>query len=395
MNEIVLKIGKNGTYTDISKLVLKVSTTGRRGDAPRTLSATLSDSEQFARASANSGEGQQVFFYCRKKEIFRGLLMTDSRSSKRTLSIKAYDNCVYLCNNKGSFSFKNNTASYIFEYCLKQLGLPLGSVADTGHVIGELIKKNTTYWDVIEDALSQTYYATGIRYYVSSEKGKIYLRKREEQNSMPILSLNSNIQSYDMSRSIYKTRTRLTLVTSKDATKGSFINTDLEKKIGKFADIQSVDEDITQTELNQKIATFQKDTSIVDQDLSLVAIGDLRCISGKCAYVQISPIGAKRIMFIEEDTHVFENGYHKMNLKLSYEKTSGTTSGGTGENKSTKYTVVANSGLNLRSAPNANIIATMPKGTIVTADGENKDGWYHVEYNGTWGYAYNSWLQQT
>ena len=92
-------------------------------------------------------------------------------------------------------------------------------------------------------------------------------------------------------------------------------------------------------------------------------------------------------MFIEEDTHVFENGYHKMNLKLSYEKTSGTTSGGTGENKSTKYTVVANSGLNLRSAPNANIIATMPKGTIVTADGENKDGWYHVEYNGTWGYA--------
>ena len=77
MNEIVLKIGKNGTYTDVSKLVLKVSTTGRRGDAPRTLSATLSDSEQFARASANSGEGQQVLFYYSKKEIFRGLLMTD------------------------------------------------------------------------------------------------------------------------------------------------------------------------------------------------------------------------------------------------------------------------------------------------------------------------------
>lgn len=321
MNKITLKIGKNGTYKNISELIQKVSVTGRRGDAPRTLSATLFDSEQFARASANSGEGQQVFFYCDKSEIFRGLLMTDSRSSKRTLTIKAYDNCVYLCNNKGSFSFKKKSATYIFEYCLKKLGLPLGSVVNTGHIIGELVKKNTTYWDVIEDALSQTYYATGIRYYVSSEKGKIYLRKRQEQTSMPILSLNSNIQSYDMSRSIYKTRTRLTLVTSKNAKKGSFVNSSLEKKIGKFADIQTVDEDVTKTELNQKISTFKKDTSIVDQELSVTATGDTRCVSGKCAYVQISPIGAKRIMFIEEDTHTFENGHHKMNLKLSYEKT--------------------------------------------------------------------------
>ena len=321
MNEIALRIGKNGTYKDISKLIQKVSVNGRRGDAPRTLSATLSDSEQFARASANSGEGQRVLFYYNRNEIFRGLLMTDSRSSKRTLSIKAYDNCVYLCNNKGSFSFKNKTATYIFKYCLKQLGLPLGAAANTGHVIGELIKKNTTYWDVIEDALSQTYYATGIRYYVSSEKGKIYLRRRYEQTSMPILSLDSNIQSYDMSRSIYKTRTRLTLVTSKNAKKGSFVNSYLEKKIGKFADIQTVDEDVTKTELNQKISTFKKDTSIVEQELSLTATGDMRCVSGKCAYVKISPIGVKRVMFIEEDTHTFENGHHKMNLKLSYEKT--------------------------------------------------------------------------
>lgn len=87
-----------------------------------------------------------------------------------------------------------------------------------------------------------------------------------------------------MSRSIYKTRTRLTLVTSKNAKKGSFVNSSLEKKIGKFADIQTVDEDVTKTELNQKISTFKKDTSIVDQELSVTATGDTRCVSGKCAY---------------------------------------------------------------------------------------------------------------
>ena len=322
MNVIKMMIGKNGTYKVVTNLVQKVTVTGRRGDAPRTLSAILADSEQFARADvAKSGEGEQVFFYFNGEETFRGLLMTDTRSNKRMLNIKAYDNCIYLCNNKGSFSFKKKSATYIFKYCLKKLGLTLGGAVDTKHIIGELVKKNTTYWDVISDALSQTYYSTGIRYYVSSEKGKIYLRKRQEQTTMPILSLDSNIQSYDMSRSIYKTRTRLTLITSKKKNKGKFTNSALEKKIGKFADIQTVDEDITKTEIKQKIATFKKDTSVVAHELSVSAIGDMRCISGKCAYVQIVPIGVKRIMYIEEDTHTYEKGYHKMDLKLSFEKT--------------------------------------------------------------------------
>lgn len=74
MNKITLKIGKNGTYKNISELIQKVSITGRRGDAPRTLSATLFDSEQFARASANSGEGQQVFFIVIKAKYFAACL---------------------------------------------------------------------------------------------------------------------------------------------------------------------------------------------------------------------------------------------------------------------------------------------------------------------------------
>ena len=58
-----MKLGKNGTYKNISESIQKVSVTGRTGDAPRTLSATLFDSEQFARASANSGEGNQLVFF--------------------------------------------------------------------------------------------------------------------------------------------------------------------------------------------------------------------------------------------------------------------------------------------------------------------------------------------
>lgn len=392
MNNLKLLIGRDNSFKNCTSLILKASITGRRGDAPRTLSVTLSDSEGHDRLAANCEDGLSVLFYVNGNEEFRGLLMTDSGGSSRKLSLKAYDECIYLCKNKGSFSYKKKTATYIFKDCLKKLGLKLGSAADTGHVIGELIKKNTTYWDVIEDALSQTYKSTGVRYYVYASKGKIYLKKRQEQTTMPMLTLKSNIQTYERSRSIYNIQTRLTLATSKGKKKGSYTNSTLEKKIGKFADIENVDEDISKTEINQRINVFKTETSVSEKELKVKATGDMRCVAGSCVYVKISTEDIKRIMYVEEDIHTFEKDQHSMELKLSYEKTS---SSGGNKKTSVTYVVTANSGLNLRKKANSTIIVTMPKGSKVTSDGKKDGNWIHVNYNGTWGYAYNSWLKST
>lgn len=321
MNNLILRIGRDGNYYDYSELITKVTFSGRRTAAPRTIDVSIGQVESIAGANINCGNGQECLLYLDGNEIFRGLLMTDGRSNKKSIPIKAYDECVRLCNNKDSFSYKNKKATYIFKDCLSRLGLSLGSAADTGHVIGELVKKATTYWDVIEDALSQTYKATGVRFYVYSKQGKIYLVKRKASTTMPILAPGSNIVSYDYSRSIYNTRTRLKLTTSKGEKKGSSVNSALEKKIGRFQDVETVDEDITQSEINQRINVFNWEKGQVGQELKVSAIGDISCISGACVYVDIPDAGAKRIMYIEEDTHTFENGKHTMTLKLSYEST--------------------------------------------------------------------------
>mgnify|MGYP000069681076 CR=1 FL=1 len=90
--------------------------------------------------------------------------------------MKAYDNAYYLANNKDSFSYANKTASQIFNDCMARLGMR-GEAVDTGYIIPELPKGKTTYYDVMLDALSTTYKATGERFYISSENGTIYLRK--------------------------------------------------------------------------------------------------------------------------------------------------------------------------------------------------------------------------
>lgn len=322
MNNLKFMIGKGDTFWDYSNLVTSITFSGRKGAAPRNIAVTLFDSEGYAlkRASVDVAKGQTCVLYHEGKEIFRGLLMTETKSSARKLTVKAWDNAIYLCNSKGSFSYKKRRADQIFKDCCKKAGLKVGGAVNTGKVISELVKSNSTYWDVIQDALSQTYSATGKRYYVFSEKGKLYLRRREETKTMPVLAVTTNTESYEQTRSIYDTRTRITLVTSKNKTKKSWKNTSLEKKIGKFSDVQTVDNDATATELNQKINTFKTEKSVVSQSLTWIGTGNIAVIAGSCVYVKIEALGLKRIMYVDQDTHTFEGGKHQMKLKLNYAK---------------------------------------------------------------------------
>lgn len=322
MNNITLLVGRGSDFYDISELVTKVTTSGKLGSPTRTLEAVIYDSELLAkRAPVNCSEGQTVVFYDGNEECFQGLLMSEKYGSGRTLTLKAYDMCIRLSNNKDSFTYNNSRADQIFSDCCRRLNLTVGQVANTGHVIGELVKKASTYWDVIQDALSQTYKTSGNRFFVYAHKGKVNLINRVQQNSMPLLDLGSNVITYDRTRSIEKMRTRLKLVTSEGATKNSTVLSDLENKIGQFQDYESVDEQITATEINQRVNAFKLEKGVLDQSLKIKTFGDNSIWAGWSVYVSIDNIDTKRIMYVEEDQHVWEKGGHIMTLKLDYAKT--------------------------------------------------------------------------
>lgn len=392
MNNLNFTVGKGNTSYDLSQLLQKVVWSGRKGSAPRSVEVVLMDSEQMDRAIVNCTEGQTCVLYEEKKELFRGLLMTENYSGKRTLTLKAYDNCIYLSNNKGSFSFKNKRADEIFRTCLKKLGLKAGTIANTGHVIGELVKQSTTYWDVIEDALSQTYAVTGRRYYVRSEKGKISLILRQNPNTAIALQPETNTTDYEYSRSIYDTKTRISLKTSKGEEKKFYKNEALEKKIGVFGEVSSVDEKVTSTELNKRINSFKREKSVISQSLSWTGIGDSSVVAGGCIYADLTEVGTKRVLFVDEDVHTWEKGKHTMKLKMNYENPS--ASSATTASGQTQYRTTANSGLNFRKTPNGTIISTLPKGTIVTSDGIKNGSWIHCKYGANWGYCYSQYLQK-
>lgn len=325
MNNLRLLIGRKPVFYDVSDYIVQATSSGARGKAPRDLKVTLLDSEQFAQINTNPGDGLLCTFLVDGKEFFRGIVVSDSRGNGRTVEIKCMDNAMYLTKNKGSFTFKKKTATQIFRSVCKKAKLPIGGAVNTKFKIKELTKKGTTYWDVIEDALAQTYSSIGRRYYVCSVKGKLYLKLRTEQSNMVYASPDTNTTTYTQTRSIENTFTKLQLYSSttkkkKTTTKvkKTVTNKALQAKIGTMVDVESVDTKIKKSELKKKASTWLKETSVVNKKMSWEGIGDTEAISGKAITVHIPHIGLNRVLYIDSDTHTWKNGSYTMSLTLSY-----------------------------------------------------------------------------
>lgn len=320
MNNLTVLVWSGDTGYDYSRLVEKVVWSGRKGAAPRTMTVTFADSEGYGlqRVNADVSAGRKIQIFEYGQEIFRGLLMTETMNNGRKLTVKAYDSLVRMTNNKSSFSYKNKRADQIFSDCCKQLGLTVGLAENTGKVLSEIAKNATSYWDVVQEALSQTYKATGRRYYVYAEKGKVYLKRRTLPEESKILSIWTNTTAYERTRSIYETRTRMKVVTSKNQEKKTWKDEALEKRIGVFQEIQSVDKDITKTELNQMVDTFAKEKAVVTVSMTWEGLGDTSVVAGGVVRIANDHLKLYREAYVDEDTHTWQKGSHTMKLKLKF-----------------------------------------------------------------------------
>lgn len=319
MGKIKFLVFKDGATYDMSELVGKVTWGGRKGSAARYVTVTLLDDDgwKHARSGIDVTRGNQCAFYWECKELFRGILMQQKQSEKKTMSVKAYDNGIYLANNKDTFNYTNKKASEIFVDICNRFQLPYTTVADTGYVIPELPKPKTTALDAILDALSLTFKATGIRYYVMSSGGKLSLIRRRENLLQWVIETGVNLESYDYSVSIEKIKTRIKLLSKEDTVVAEAANAELEKLIGVFQDIDKPDDNMEQANITDMVKAMLDEQSLPDKSLSISALGLPDVISGIGVFVTIKELGISKSFYIDEDTHTFEGNHHMMKLKLN------------------------------------------------------------------------------
>lgn len=316
MSDISLILYRDGKTYDISELVESIKWKGRKGSAARSVSISLLDCKG-AQSGIDVTKGHQLIFSYKGKELFRGMIMSQQQSESFKMPITAYDNGIYLANNKDTFVYENKTVHDIFIDVCKRFGIKYSDVAKTSYKIPELTKSKTTAWDAILDAISQDFKATGTKYYVNSSKGVLSLIKRRENILQWVLETGGNIMSYTHKKSIEDIKTRLKILSDEDKVYAVKKNTELEKKIGIFQDIEKKDDDLSEAKLQEHIKETLKEISTPEISLSVEALGIPDVISGVGVYVIIDELGIKRTFYVDEDTHTFKGSSHTMNLTLN------------------------------------------------------------------------------
>lgn len=316
MSDINLILYRDSKTYDISELVESIKWKGRKGSAARSVSISLLDCKG-AQSGIDVTKGHQLIFSYKGKELFRGMIMSQQQSESFKMPITAYDNGIYLSNNKDTFVYENKTVHDIFIDVCKRFGIKYSDVAKTSYKIPELTKSKTTAWDAILDAISQDFKATGTKYYVNSSKGVLSLIKRREDILQWVLETGGNIMSYTYKKSIEDIKTRLKILSDEDKVYAVKKNTELEKKIGIFQDIEKKDDDLSEAKLQEHIKETLKEISTPEISLSVEALGIPDVISGVGVYVIIDELGIKRTFYVDEDTHTFKGGSHTMNLALN------------------------------------------------------------------------------
>lgn len=278
---ISLMIIKGEQGYDVTQLVEQIKWRGRKGSASRTLNVTLiDDGDKHTRSEIDVEQGHQCLFCYNGKELFRGIIMMQTQNNQKKLTFTAYDNGIYLANNKDTFTYKNKTASDVFRDCCTRFGLPIGEVAECSYRIPELTKPKTTAFDAILDALSLDFDATGIRHYVTSEKGNLNLLTRRENIVQWVIEVGQNLITYSYTRSIEAIKTRVKMVSKEGTTLTERRNAGLEEKIGIFQEIDKPDESLTAAQINDLIDSILDEKSMPGRTLDVEAIGISDVISG-------------------------------------------------------------------------------------------------------------------
>lgn len=320
-SRINLTIYKNGEKTgiDITQLVESIKWSGRRGSPTRTLTVSLLDDDGYRhqRSGIDVEEGWQCIFKFDGVELFRGIFMTQANSNSKTGEYKAYDNGIYLSNNRDTFVYESKTATDVFKDVCTRFGLPTGDVASCSYTIPDLTKKKTTGWDVIEDALSLEFENTGTRFFVVSDKGALSLRKRKENILQWVLEVGANITKYKYTKSIENVKTRIKLLSDEGTVLAEASDTELEKKIGIMQDIDTPDETLNSAQITELAKSLLNEKKTPSRKLSLNdTLGLSDVISGVGVFVIIPHIGISRTLYVDSDTHTFKDNKHTMSLQL-------------------------------------------------------------------------------
>jgi len=277
----------------------------------------------------NFVEGDKVTLSVNGMVRFSGFVMTKERSSEQVISVTAYDQMFYLTRNKATYMFVNKGMQEIVQTIGADYGLQVGYIADSGWKIPQRIEEGETLVDIILSALEICGQAVGKEYFLFDQGGALVVKERKEMMTDAVLKCDGSISDYtyktDISRDTYNA-VQLYHAGRKETERKAYHaeKTDKVKEWGRLQYYKRVAYTLNQAQLKELAESILKEKNRVVKKLTIENInGDMLLFAGNSIWLEIpdlAEISLQGQALIENCTHIFEDGEHRMRMDIRIEE---------------------------------------------------------------------------
>lgn len=259
--------------------------------------------------------GNTILLYDADELIFQGQVITLSRNSISSYSVRCFDNAFYLNKNQTKIQFTNLDVKACIEKLCKQEYIPCKVDCDIPTKVTK-IYNGETIASIIDDLLKQATNDTGLKYRREYNYGSLYVNAMN--NLKMIWKSKPLVSDFSYDESIDNLANRVVVISSSEKNTTVYAEAKNEESIkmyGQYTHYEKVDDKkkakakkIAETKLKELSKTFEKAT--------VTLLGDNYIRSGRIIQFEQPEIGLYGQYLVEHCNHNYSGSLHTMECEV-------------------------------------------------------------------------------
>ena len=315
--EFAIQDNQTGVIYDASEIIGNITWSGQITGQPGKLTYDI-----VRDGSVSFYEGSPCSLIVDGYKLFYGWVFNKSRSNREITSVTAYDAVRYLKNSDVRV-FPAGTSSTRFTQLCKETELPFRVVHPSSYVLPVKAFDNKTYYDMLDDGITNTLIHTGQWFVIRDNFGVIEFLDIAKLKTNLVIGDASLMTGYNYTTSIDEgtaNRIKLTRPNPNTGKRDVYMVLDSSTiaRWGLLQHYESLDDNLNEAQIRQRAEQLLKIKNRVTRKLSLNCIGDFRVMPGNSIWVetQLEDMHLSRYMLVHGVTHTIKNKMHTMKVSL-------------------------------------------------------------------------------
>lgn len=265
-------------------------------------------------------EGNTVIFKTDDKNVFYGFIFSKSRDKEHHIKVVAYDQLRYF-KNKTTLVYANKTADELIKIIARDFHLRTGTLESTRFKIANKIEDDCTLFDIVQNALDDTYLNGEGIFVLYDEFGYLALKNISSMKIHDAVIDSHSIENFDYKSTIDElTYNKIQIHRDNNQTGlREFFTIQDDENIAKWGVLQLTEEAASTENAYEKAKTILNLHNRVTRSLSIENMLGNTSVRAGClipVVLDLGDITVQNFMLAEKVTHTFKNQLHTMNLTL-------------------------------------------------------------------------------